>query len=70
MRKQFTVTLFGAGRNSKVAGMNVPFDVKKVWGKARVPVAGTINGFKFRTTVCPMRGEYFVCVKPLYARGW
>jgi len=24
MRKQFKVTLFGCGRNSKVAGMNIP----------------------------------------------
>jgi hypothetical protein len=69
MRKQFKVTLFGCGRNSKVAGMNIPFDVKKVWGKSRVPVAGTINGFKFRTTVCPMRGEYFVCVNRFMRAG-
>ncbi|MBZ5568129.1 MAG: YdeI/OmpD-associated family protein [Acidobacteriia bacterium] len=69
MRKEFKVKLFGAGRNSKVAGMNVPFDVKEVWGKARVPVTGTINGFKFRTTVCPMRGEYFVCVNRFMREG-
>ena len=69
MKKQFTVKLFGAGRNSKVAGMNIPFDVKKVWGKARVPVTGTINGFKFRTSICPMRGEYFVCVNRFMREG-
>ena len=69
MRKQFKVTLFGCGRNSKVAGMNIPFDVKKVWGKARVPVTGTINGFKFRTTICPMGGEYFVCVNRFMREG-
>jgi hypothetical protein len=69
MRKQFKVTLFGCGRNSKVAGMNIPFDIKKVWGKSRVPVTGTINGFKFRTTVCPMRGEYFVCVNRFMREG-
>ena len=69
MKKQFTVTLFGAGRNSKVAGMNIHFDVKKVWGKARVPVTGTINGFKFRTTICRMGGEYFVCVNRFMREG-
>ena len=69
MRKEFKVTLFGCGRNSKVAGMNIPFDVRKVWGRARVPVTGTINGFKFRTTVCPMRGEYFVCVNRFMREG-
>jgi hypothetical protein len=62
MRKQFKVKLFGCGRSGEVAGMNLPFDPKQVWGKSRLPVTGTINGFKFRTTVCPMRGEYFVCV--------
>ena len=69
MKKEFTVTLFGAGRKSEVAGMNIPFDVKKVWGKARVPVAGTINGFKVRTTICPMGGKYFVCVNRFMREG-
>ena len=69
MRKEFKVKLFGCGRNSQVAGMNLPFDVKKVWGKARVPVTGTINGFKFRTTVAPMRGEYFICVNRQMREG-
>jgi hypothetical protein len=68
MRKQFKVTLFGAGKG-EVAGMNIPFDVKKVWGRARVPVTGTINGFRFRTTVCPMGGEYFVCVNRFMRAG-
>jgi Bacteriocin-protection, YdeI or OmpD-Associated/Domain of unknown function (DUF1905) len=61
-RNESATKLFGCGRSGQVAGMNLPFDPKKVWGKSRIPVTGTINGFKFRTTVCPMRGEYFVCV--------
>ncbi len=61
MRKEFTVKLFGSGRG-EVAGMNLPFDPKEAWGRARVPVAGTINGFKFRSTVAPMKGQYFICV--------
>lgn len=28
-----------------------------------------INGFRFRTTVCPMRGEYFVCVNRFMRAG-
>src|SRR5947209_13440914 len=68
MRKEFKVKLFGAGKG-EVAGMNIPFDVKKVWGKARVPVTGTINGFKFCTTVAPMGGEYFVCVNRFMREG-
>lgn len=69
MRKEFKVKLFGCGRGGQVAGMNLPFDPKEVWGKARIPVTGTINGFKFRTTVCPMRGEYFVCVNQQMRAG-
>ena len=69
MRKEFKVKLFGCGLSGQVAGMNLPFDPKKVWGKARLPVTGTINGFKFRTTVCPMRGEYFVCVNQQMREG-
>ncbi len=68
MRKQFKVKLFGSGK-AEVAGMNIPFDVKKVWGKARVPITGTINGFKFRSTVAPMGGEYFVCVNRQMREG-
>ena len=69
MRKQFKVKLFGASRGGEVAGMNIPFDVKEVWGKARVLVAGTINGFKFRSTVCRMAGEYFMCVNRQMREG-
>jgi hypothetical protein len=69
MRKQFKVKLFSATRSGEVAGMNTPFDVKQAWGKARLPVTGTINGFKFRTTVAPMRGEYFICVNRQMREG-
>jgi Bacteriocin-protection, YdeI or OmpD-Associated/Domain of unknown function (DUF1905) len=68
MRKQFKVKLFGCGKGV-VAGMNLPFDVKKAWGKARVPVTGTINGFRFRSTVAPMNGEYFLCVNRQMREG-
>ncbi len=62
MRKEFKVKLFGATPTGEAAGMNIPFDVKAVWGKARLPVTGTINGYKFRSSVCRMKGEYFMCV--------
>jgi hypothetical protein len=68
MRKEFTVKLFGAGRG-EVAGMNLPFDPKKIWGRSRVPVAGTINGFKFRSTVAPMGRKYFICVNRQMREG-
>jgi hypothetical protein len=31
--------------------VEIPFDVKATWGKARAPVAATINGHTFRSTV-------------------
>ncbi len=63
MRKEFKTKLVGRGRIGAVAGVVVPFDVKQVWGSARVPVKGTINGTaEFRTTVVRMGGEYCFCV--------
>ena len=63
MRKEFKVKLVGRGKSGDVAGVIVPFDVKQVWGSARVPVKGTINGAaEFRTTVVRMDGEYCFCV--------
>jgi hypothetical protein len=63
MRKDFKVRLAGAGRSGQVAAAIVPFDIKEVWGKARMPVKGSINGGpEFRTTVVKMKGEYFFCV--------
>ncbi|HEY6970775.1 MAG TPA: YdeI/OmpD-associated family protein [Candidatus Angelobacter sp.] len=38
----------------------IPFDVKKVFGKARVPVKLTINDFTYRTPICVMGGKYCV----------
>ena len=63
MRKTFKTKLVGRGRLGQVAGVIVPFDIKQVWGAARVPVKGTINGAApFRTTVVKMGGEYCFCV--------
>ncbi len=62
MRKEFKTKLAGVGKSGDVAAVIVPFDVKGEWGKARVPVKGTINGSPFRTTVVRMNGEYCFCV--------
>ena len=32
-------------------------------------MTGTINGFRFRSTVCRMGGEYFVCVNRFMREG-
>ncbi|HYD16798.1 MAG TPA: YdeI/OmpD-associated family protein [Candidatus Nanoarchaeia archaeon] len=69
MRKQFKVKLGGAGKYGEVAVAQVPFDVKELWGKARIPVKGTINGFSFRTTVMRMDGRYCFCVNATMRKG-
>ncbi len=69
MRKELTVKLYGTGKHGEVAAVELPFDVRKVWGKARVPVKGTINGFPFRTTVCTMRGITGFCVNRAMREG-
>ena len=40
--------------------LEVPFDVRAVFGKARAPVRGTVNGHPFRTTVAVYGGRYFL----------
>jgi len=40
--------------------LEVPFDVRAAFGKARAPVRGTVNGHPFRTTVGVYGGRYFL----------
>jgi Bacteriocin-protection, YdeI or OmpD-Associated/Domain of unknown function (DUF1905) len=40
--------------------VEVPFDVRAVFGKARVPVRGTVNGYPFHTTVAVYGGRYYL----------
>ena len=40
--------------------LEVPFDVRAVFGKARAPVRGTVNGHPFRTTVAVYGSRYFL----------
>ena len=37
-----------------VSFIRMPFDVKEVFGKGRVPVKLTVNGYTYRTTICHM----------------
>ena len=37
-----------------VSFIRMPFDVKEVFGKGRVPVNLTVNGYTYRTTICHM----------------
>lgn len=40
--------------------VEVPFDVKATFGKARAPVRGTVNGVAFRSTVAVYGGRSYV----------
>jgi hypothetical protein len=43
--------------------VEVPLDVPAVFGRARAPVRGTINGHPFRSTVAVYGGRYYLPVK-------
>lgn len=43
--------------------IKIPFDVGKIFGRARPPVLVTVNGFTYRSTVAVYGGEYFVPLK-------
>jgi Bacteriocin-protection, YdeI or OmpD-Associated/Domain of unknown function (DUF1905) len=55
MRFEATIEKRGSGHM-----LEIPFDVKKEWGKARAPVAAEINGHTFRSTVAVYGGRYLL----------
>jgi Domain of unknown function (DUF1905)/Bacteriocin-protection, YdeI or OmpD-Associated len=55
MRFEATIEKRGSGHM-----LEIPFDVKAEWGTARAPVAATINGHTFRSTVAVYGGRYLL----------
>lgn len=54
MKQEFKAPLLAKGPRGAWTYLSVPFDVNEVFGsKARVAVAGTINGFPFRNSLMP-----------------
>jgi uncharacterized protein YdeI (YjbR/CyaY-like superfamily) len=52
MRREFQAKLNGnESRTDASASFTLPFDTRDVWGKAKVPVEVTINGYTWRSTV-------------------
>lgn len=47
-------------REGSMCFIPVPFDPKEVFGKVRAPVAVTLNGHTFRSTIFSMRGV--ICI--------
>jgi len=44
-------------------GISIPFDVREVFGAARVPVVTRVNGTAYRTTIVRMGGEWLIPVR-------
>jgi len=63
MRKEFRTKLNGdESRNNSSASFTLPFDTRDVWGKAKVPVKVTINGYTWRSTVGNRGGIQYIVV--------
>jgi hypothetical protein len=63
MRKEFKVKLNGdESRKDASAAFTLPFDSREVWGKAKVPVKVTINGYTWRSTVGNRSGIQYIVV--------
>jgi Bacteriocin-protection, YdeI or OmpD-Associated/Domain of unknown function (DUF1905) len=56
--ERFTAILGGESGERPV--VEVPFDVKERFGRARAPVRGTVDGTDFRTTVAVYGDRYYV----------
>ena len=63
MRKEFRTKLKGDdSRADASAYFTLPFDTRVVWGKAKVPVKVTINGYTWRSTVGNRGGQQYIVV--------
>ena len=59
-QKKFSARL---GADAGALFVEVPFDVKKEFGKARPPVKVSINGHSFPSTVAVYGGKYYLPVR-------
>jgi hypothetical protein len=63
MREEFRSKLNGdESRDNASASFTLPFDTREVWGKAKVPVKVTINGYTWRSTVGNQGGIQYIVV--------
>ena len=70
MRKEFKAKLNGdESRADASAAFTLPFDTRDVWGKAKVPVRVTINGYTWRSTVGNRSGQQYIVVNVDARRG-
>jgi hypothetical protein len=70
MRKEFRAKLNGdESRTNASTSFILPFDTRDVWGKAKVPVKVTINGYSWRSTVGNRSGIQYIVVNAEARRG-
>src|SRR5215472_2802156 len=70
MRKEFKAKLNGdESRKDASASFTLPFDTRDVWGKAKVPVKVTINGYSWRSTVGNRGGVQYIVVNAAARRN-
>ncbi len=70
MRKDFKAQLNGdKSKKDPSASFTLPFDTRDVWGKAKVPVKVTINGYTWRSTVGNRGGIQYIVVNADVRRG-
>lgn len=64
MRKEFRTKLKGDDSRADDASayFTLRFDTREVWGKAKVPVKVTINGYTWRSTVGNRGGQQYIVV--------
>ena len=70
MQKEFKAKLNGdESRKDASAAFTLPFDTGEVWGKAKVPVKVTINGYTWHSTVGNRGGIQYIVVNADARRG-
>ncbi|MGE0707764.1 MAG: DUF1905 domain-containing protein [Planctomycetota bacterium] len=61
-RQRFEATLFQP-ENTHGHAVELPFDPREVFGKARAPVTVTINDHTFRTTIATYGGRHMIGIR-------
>ena len=70
MRKRFKTTLIGdESGKMETAAITLPFDARDAWGRAKMPVKVTINGYTWRSTVANMGDGQFIVVNAAARAG-
>jgi hypothetical protein len=62
-RIEFRATLAKDPEDGEIAAIEVPGDVRGVFGKARPPVVATVGTYAFRTTIAVYGGKSYVGIR-------